>query len=132
MRKKISFRHFDKLLFFTPIGIFLIGIISIYSASFKTHQSLDETLAMKQILWMAVAVLVVFLSMRTDYFKLQDLAWPLYFISLILLVVVLFAPARLGAHRWIGFGGFNIQPSELAKISVILVLSRFFSNNRPD
>ena len=53
--KKIRFRDFDKLLFFTPILIFLIGILSIYSASFKAHQSLDDTLAMRQVLWMGVA-----------------------------------------------------------------------------
>ena len=41
-------------------------------------------------------------------------------------------PARLGAHRWIRIAGFNFQPSELAKLSVILVLSRFFMSNRPE
>ncbi len=130
--RKINFRYFDKALFFTPIVIFLIGILTIYSASFKAHQSFDDILAVKQICWMGMGILLVFLVIRTDYFKLMDLAWPLYIASVVLLVAVFFSPARLGAHRWIGIAGFNIQPSEIAKFSVILLLARFFSNNRPD
>ena len=133
MRKKINFKNFDKVLFFTPILIFMIGILSLYSASFKAHQLILETLAMKQVLWMGVGVLLVFLIIRTDYFRLVDWAWPAYVFSLLLLVAVFFMPARLGAHRWIGLGGgFNIQPSEIAKLSVILMLARFFANNRPE
>lgn len=132
MRKKINFRDFDKTLFLTPILIFLIGLATIYSASFKAHQPLVETLATRQMIWMAAAILLVFLVVRFDYYRLQDLAWPSYILSLLLLVAVLFTPARLGARRWIEIGGFNFQPSEFAKLSVILVLARFFSNNRPE
>ena len=60
MRRKLHFSRFDKLLFFTPILIFLIGILSIYSASFKVQQALDDTLAARQFLWMGVGVLTVF------------------------------------------------------------------------
>lgn len=130
MRRKINFKKFDKVLFFTPILIFLIGIFSIYSASFKAHQAFDDTLAVKQLLWLGIAVLLVLLIIRLDYFRLLDWAWPLYLASVFLLVVVLFTPARLGAHRWINIAGFNIQPSEIAKLSVILMLSRFFTNHR--
>ncbi|OIO37964.1 MAG: rod shape-determining protein RodA [Candidatus Omnitrophica bacterium CG1_02_46_14] len=114
-----------------PILIFLIGFLSIYSASFKSGQSIDQTLAMRQFLWMAIGVLFVLLIVRVDYFKLQDMVWPLYYVSIFLLVIVLFMPARLGAHRWIPLGGFNFQPSELAKFSMILALSQFFSDHRP-
>ena len=130
--KKIPFARFDKLLFFTPILIFVLGILSIYSASFKAHQALDNTPAMRQMMWMGVGILTVFLIVRWDYFKLADLAWPLYFFSLFLLVLVLFMPPRLGARRWVEMGGFNFQPSEIAKLGVIFVLARFFSSNRPE
>ncbi len=132
MRKRTAFQNFDKVLFLTPILIFLIGILSIYSASFKSGQPIDQTLAMRQFLWMAMGALFVFLIVRVDYFKLQDLVWPLYFFSIFMLLVVLFMPARLGAHRWVPLGGFNFQPSELAKFSTILALSQFFSNHRPE
>ncbi len=133
MRKKINFKHFDKTLFITPILIFIIGILSIYSASFKAQQMFQQTLAIKQMMWMGIGVLLVFLIIRMDYFRLMDLAWPFYLFSIFLLVLVLFMPARLGAHRWIGIGGgFNVQPSEIAKLAVILMTARFFSNNRPE
>ena len=130
MRKRVSLRYFDKTLFVTPILIFIIGILSIYSASFKTNQPFDESLVLKQLLWMGVGMLAVLLVVRLEYFRLQDFAWPLYLFSNVLLLIVLFMPARLGAHRWIPLGGFNLQPSELAKFAVILLLARFFSENR--
>ena len=133
MRKRINFKNFDKVLFFTPLLIFAIGILSVYSASFKAHEMILQSLAMKQMLWMGIGILLVFLIIRIDYFRLMDWAWPLYIFSLCLLVLVFFTPARLGAHRWINIAGsFNIQPSEIAKLAVILMLARFFSNNRPE
>lgn len=133
MRKKLSFRHFDKTLFLAPLFIFLIGILSIYSAQTKgMGLAFDQTLAMRQIFWMGIGALVVFLIVRVDYFRFQDFVWPIYFASIFFLVLVLFMPARLGAHRWIPLGGFNFQPSELAKLAVILALSHFFANNRPE
>ncbi len=130
MKQKIRFERIDKMLFLTPILIFLIGLVSIYSASFKASQTLHESLAVKQVLWMGVGILLVALMARTDYFKLQDLAWPLYIFSILLLVLVLFTPSRLGAHRWFRIAGFNLQPSELAKLSTVLILSRYFVSHR--
>ena len=130
MRKKIGFRHFDKMLFVAPILIFLVGILSLYSASFRMGQTLGQTFATKQLLWMAIGILLVFLAVRHDYFKLQDFVWPVYILTLFLLVLVLFMPARFGAHRWIGIAGFNLQPSELAKLAVVFALSRFFAAHR--
>ncbi len=130
MNRKNPFSYFDKLLFFTPIAIFLIGILSIYSASFKAQQPLDDTLAARQFLWMGIGIFIIFLVARWDYFKWVDFAWPAYFLSLIFLIAVLFMPPRFGARRWIDLGGFNFQPSEFAKLAVILTLSRFFSTHR--
>src|SRR3989338_7451614 len=130
MRKKISFRQFDKQLFMTPILIFVIGLFSIYSASFKSQQTIDQLLAMRQLLWMGVGILLVFLVVRFDYFRLQDFVWPAYFLSIFFLVIVLFMPARAGAHRWIPMGGLNFQPSEFAKLTLILALAHFFTHHR--
>lgn len=130
MKKRINFRDFDKTLFIMPILIFFIGIASIYSASFREGQAFNQSLAVKQLLWMGIGALAVFLIVRIDYFRLHEFAWPLYGLSIFLLLLVLFMPARLGAHRWIPLGGFNLQPSEIAKFSVILVLARFFADNK--
>lgn len=130
MKRRLRFGRIDKVLFFAPITIFAVGILSVYSASYKAQQSLNDLLAIRQLLWMGIGILAVFLITRWSYFKLLDIAWPFYFVSLFFLVLVLFMPSRMGAHRWIDLGGFNFQPSELAKIAVILLLSRYFSSNR--
>ncbi len=130
MRKKINFQQFDKTLFFTPIIIFAVGILSIYSASFKASQSFNNPLVLKQILWMGVGALLTLLVVRINYFRLQDFVWPFYGVSLALLVLVLFMPARMGAHRWVSLAGFNFQPSEMAKLAVILALAQFFTSNK--
>ncbi|MBI4433038.1 MAG: rod shape-determining protein RodA [Candidatus Omnitrophica bacterium] len=122
MRGQTRFRDFDRGLFLAPILICLIGALSVYSAG--------QTLVNKQLLWMGVGILLMLLFLRTSYFKLQDFAWPFYIGSLILLAAVFFTPARFGARRWIDLGGFSLQPSELAKLAVILILARFFSDHR--
>ena len=113
----------DLILFLTPIVIFFAGLFFIYSASWREGQPLDQSLVIRQSLWMLLAVCITAISLRFHYRFLLDSAWPLYGIVLFLLVIVLFMPTRLGAHRWIHLGFFNLQPSELAKISVIAALS---------
>ncbi|MBI3315790.1 MAG: FtsW/RodA/SpoVE family cell cycle protein, partial [Candidatus Omnitrophica bacterium] len=105
MRQKVNFRDFDKLLFLTPLLIFAVGALSIYSASFKANPLTDQAFVTRQVLWMGVGALLVFLVVRVNYFKLMDFVWPLYGLTLFLLVAVLFMPARLGARRWIDLGG---------------------------
>ena len=132
MRKRINYHYFDKTLLLLPVLIFVIGILSIHSASFRSEQPLDQMFTVRQSAWMGVGLLVVFLLIRVDYFKWMDWVWPFYFFSLALLLLVLFMPSRLGAHRWIGAGAFNMQPSELAKLAVILALSHFFAAHKPE
>lgn len=130
MRKRINLFKIDKLLFLAPIIIFAVGVISILSTSIRADQTFDQRFALRQATWMSVGILLVLLIIRIPYFKLMDIAWPCYIVTLFLLVVVLFMPARLGAHRWIGVSNFNLQPSELAKLAVIFMLARFFGSNR--
>ena len=79
---------------------------------------------------MILAVAVTLISLKFHYRRLLDIAWPLYFGILFCLLIVLFMPTRLGAHRWIQFGFINFQPSELAKFTVILALASFM-RDRP-
>lgn len=61
-----------------------------------------------------------------DYIRLQPLAWPLYGISLALLILVLFIGGQVrGAQRWIPLGPLHLQPTELAKIAVVIAMAAF-------
>jgi len=63
-----------------------------------------------------------------DYHVLERFAYPLFFVSLVLLVVVLkIGKVTHGSQRWLSFGYFNVQPSEMVKISLIVVLAKYFS-----
>jgi rod shape determining protein RodA len=69
--------------------------------------------------------------MIPHYSFFSRIAYLVYFCNLMLLVVVLVAGrASLGARRWISLGGFNLQPSELMKISMVLCLAKYFENDR--
>ncbi len=78
----------------------------------------------RQEIWLAVAGGVILLSLIPHYQVLGRIAWGLYGISILLLVAVLFAPPVKGTHRWFVLpGGTQLQPSELAKISFVLLLA---------
>lgn len=120
----------DYTLLLLPILIFAAGLFFIYSASWREGRPLDQSLVIRQTVWMGIALAVTYISLRFHYRILADIAWPLYIVSVLLLVFVLFMPPRLGAHRWIDLGLFNFQPSELAKLSVIVVLAAFLKEHR--
>jgi len=120
----------DNLLLVLPVLILSIGLFFIYSASWRDGSPLDQRLVMRQMMWMAVALILTVASFRVHYRRLLDVAWPLYWISIFLLVVVLFMPARLGARRWMDLGLLSFQPSEIAKLAVILVLAAYFKENK--
>lgn len=130
MKRRVPVRLLDKGLLIAPIAIFAIGIAGVVSASVKTPDVPLSALAVKQMLWMGIGVLTALFFARTDYYRWIDWVWPFYTFALILLVAVFVMPARMGAHRWIGIGPVNIQPSEVAKFGVILALARYMASRR--
>lgn len=90
----------------------------------------EPALARKQLLFAAVGVVGAALAAIPSPRRIRELAWPLYVATLVLLVLVLvpFMPewlvhARKGSRRWINLGFVDFQPSELAKLSYVLVLA---------
>jgi rod shape determining protein RodA len=87
-----------------------------------------ETPAWKsQIYWLLVGLAACGTAMLFDYRWLLRLAYPMYGLVILLLLAVLFrGHAAMGARRWLDFGPIHLQPSELMKIAIVLVLARFF------
>ncbi len=121
---KQNFKNFNWVLLSTAIGLALIGILLIYSATYTQNPSNHLSLPLKQTLWLILGLIALFLAFRIDYHFLISIAFPFYFVTMFLLLLVLIVgEARLGAQRWLQIGGFALQPSELAKISLILILA---------
>jgi len=123
---KIKETGFDLVLFLIIILLVCTGIIMIYSSSYYT--ALDMTnksgfFLQKQLKSLGLGFAVMLFVSQISYWKLRKIAVPLFVVVLILLVVVLFCPPINGGRRWIDLGFYSLQPSEMAKLSVIITFS---------
>src|SRR5437870_8723980 len=119
----------DKWLFSVTVGLALFGVVMVYSASaviaVEEHHG-QFHYVIKQAVWTLLGFAAMFAAMRFDYQSLNR-RWIIYgllLVTLFLLVAVFaFSPVN-GARRWIKLAGFSAQPSEIAKLSLILFLAR--------
>jgi cell division protein FtsW len=120
----------DKWLFSATAGLALFGVVMVYSASAvialqENHSQFHYVI--KQTVWTSLGFVAMFVAMRFDYQRLNQ-RWIIYgllIVTVILLAAVFgFRPVN-GARRWIRLGGFSMQPSEIAKLSLALFLARF-------
>jgi rod shape determining protein RodA len=101
------------------IILFIIGAIALFSAT-QTTELLEFK---KQIRWFIVSIPFLILAMTIDYNIIVKFSPLLYFISIILLIGVLFTEPISGASSWFKIGdSFTFQPSEIAKVSTILFM----------
>lgn len=109
------------------------GLLMLYSAGYAValyRRGDAYTYIRPQLLFAALGAVAMYMASRIDYHIWHKLAWPLLGISLALLVVVLFMPEYNGCKRWIVLPGLGtLQPSEIAKFSVVLVFSHIISLN---
>ena len=122
-------RQFDWITLFLLVILLTCGIIAIYSAS-TTQIGNDfqtENYYIKQIIWIIIAFIFMFIIIRIPYSAIEIMITPAYVISIILLIIVLFMPEIKGSQRWIPLGLFNFQPSELAKLTTILLVTKLIS-----
>lgn len=107
-----------------------LGLLVLYSSGIKPSQVNLQLDTSRQIFYVMVGLVLLILISRMDYRVLRNYAVPLYVLTLGLLVAVKFFGAqRLGATRWITIGFFQFQPSELAKLVLIIVLAKLFADN---
>ncbi len=117
---------FDWRFFGVVAAILGLGVLSIYSVTY-TQQS-GVPFYLKQLVWIAFGVLAFAVAAMYDYHEIARWAYVTYGVILILLVIVLFAgKTSRGAQRWFPIGPFAFQPSEFAKLSLILVLAHYYS-----
>ncbi|MBL7108247.1 MAG: rod shape-determining protein RodA [Candidatus Cloacimonetes bacterium] len=119
----------DWPLLIITILLILFGEIAIYSSSAKIvgAEILFEDFYLKQLIWILIASVIFVLVLTIPDLLMDIFVIPFYVFSILLLLIVLFLPSVKGVHRWIGFGGLSIQPSEIAKISSVLLIAKIIS-----
>lgn len=130
MIEKNRFGKFDFPLFWTAVAMWVIGILLIYSATHAVETGRLAGVYKQQIVWvaMAIAVIITIVSMPSRFFF--GFAYVLFGLSLALLLFAAIAgTSAKGAERWIAVAGFRLQPSEFAKIGLLLALARYLSEN---
>ena len=118
----------DRILFAAALLLACVSIVMVYSASapmaLERYQQPYFFLT-RQGLFAALGMAVLAITMRVDYraYRNETLIWALLGFVGLMLVAVLFGPSVNGTRRWFGLGGLGIQPSELAKIAIVLFVA---------
>jgi rod shape determining protein RodA len=129
VRRYVSYRDFDWVLFSFVLLICVLGVLQIYSATLNTKFAGAH---IKQMYWIGAGLLLMFLISLINYQALLESVHWMYIAGLLSLVgVLLFGTKYLGARRWIKFfGGVHFQPSEWVKLIVILAMAKYFADMR--
>ena len=116
MTAAIFFRRLDYVLLAAVAGVVAFGSVTILSVA-------DAAIERRHLAYVAIGVVLAVIIATVDLRLYRKVLWPGYAALLLLLLVVLGLEAARGSSRWISLPGFNLQPSEIGKVIVIVVLA---------
>ena len=121
-------KYIDWYLLTVVLLLSAIGTMAVYSASYQLSADTGTLFFKRQVFWLALGLVTFFILAAVDYRRVVEHAYLLGGITtLLLLIIVALGETRFGARRWIQLGGFTIQPSEFAKITLVLMLAHYLS-----
>jgi len=124
--------HFDWPIFGLAIGLALIGVLTIYSATRDISGNEVSPMALRQLYWLIIGVSLMVATFTMDYHRIDRLAYAFYAgVLLLLLLVLFFGVESGGSQRWLNLGYFSLQPSELAKLAMVGVLAKALQEEEP-
>jgi len=126
---KTRFRYFDFSLFIAVLMLVGISSIMIYSASvWNRGDYANSGLFYRQLVYAGIGIVVYFIAtmFRYENFRKPNILYGLYFISVVLLFITWTMPPLNGARAWLIIGSFTIQPVEIAKFVLILLLANYY------
>ncbi|HNT54399.1 MAG TPA: FtsW/RodA/SpoVE family cell cycle protein [Anaerolineaceae bacterium] len=131
MVRKQIWRHFDYWLFGAVIFLCIFGVIMVRSA--VAGNAVLAGLPNRQIIWVGISVVLLLGTTLIDYHYWQSLSRTLYIVTVLALVgIFIVGEAVYGSARWFDTGVIFIQPSEIAKIALILILAYYYSATQAD
>jgi len=118
----------DKPLLLVLAALATLGIFTLYSAVHHGDMSIWQKQNLFWLLGMAVFISISFIPLR----MIGLVTWPLYLTALLFLILVpLVGDVQMGARRWLNLGLINLQPSELMKWALMLLLAHWFASREP-
>lgn len=114
----------------TVILLLVFGLIMVFSASYPSanyNYGNGLYFIQRQAIWAVLGVGAMIFTMKFDYRLYKKFALPIAIVTIVLLILVLFSSPIKGSRRWLGVGSFTIQPSEMAKIAVIIYFAASLS-----
>lgn len=134
-RGPIDLPFFLLVLLLTAIGLVMLLSASFPSAYYETKDNDPTYYFVRQAIFAVLGIAAMLLVSRVNYQRLRGLSRPLVFVTVVLLILVLIpgnplAITRNNATRWLGFGSFSFQPSEIAKIAIVLWFSASISKKK--
>ncbi|MSR64657.1 MAG: rod shape-determining protein RodA [Verrucomicrobiae bacterium] len=125
--------HLNWAIIGAMLALSVAGVFAIYSASYRGDDQPMPTFYIWQMRWIAIGIVVFLVMIWIDYEVLARWSWLIFAAVLGLLILVLIVgKISYGARSWFGFGGRGIQPAELAKLAVALMISFFLSRQSRD
>ncbi|MDZ7309472.1 MAG: rod shape-determining protein RodA [candidate division KSB1 bacterium] len=132
-RSIISWKDIDKVIIVCVLLLVTIGLMAIYSttSSPASSEAIRHSFA-KQVIWFLAGAMIASAVVLTPVQYLKGMAYSLYGLCVVLLILVLFAGGGKGVHRWFILGPVHFQPAEPTKIAALLALARYLSDERRD
>jgi rod shape determining protein RodA len=128
---KFRSKDFDWTLAITALVLSLIGIFLIYSAKHYAANVAERGIYLKQTVWLFLGVCACGVAFFVPLRFYEVFSYVLYSIAVgLLLIILAMGSYKMGAARWFSWGGFNIQPSEFAKLATIFALSRYLAYSK--
>lgn len=123
----------DYTLFSVILGLSIFGSLMVYSGSaivavkqgFEPHHYF-----IRQITWIALGLIGMYLTYKIDYRTVAKLSLPAFIVTIALLILVLFVNEGEDVRRWIKLGPFDLQPSEIAKLTTLIYLSSLLAKHK--
>jgi cell division protein FtsW len=130
MAKRVSV---DRWLFIITLSLVFVGLVMVFSASAvmaKERYGSGYFFLLRQLGWAAAGIVALIIAMKVDYsrFKHPAVVYSVLGVTTLLLMAAFLLGRAHNTHRWIHFGGFSFQPSEMAKPALILFLAFFLES----
>ncbi|TML63393.1 MAG: rod shape-determining protein RodA [Actinobacteria bacterium] len=130
-------RHLDIALFVSTVALAGIGLLMVYSATLHKQKAagLDpQAFLKKQALWVLLGLGAMLVAMVVDYRVFRDFAPVIFLGTLLVLLVVLspFGSSSKGTQAWFQLGGYELEPSEYAKVALVVCLAAYCAQHRGD